>query len=343
MKKVLMIQTGGTIAMQAKKEGISLDPERWSEQLYKQIPLLQDIAEIDVEPLLFEDSSDLHPADWDKLIDSIECNYHQYDGFVVLHGTDTMAYTSSAVSFGIHQLGKPIIFTGSQVPLSRIRSDAQRNLVNSIEMATSDLHEVAICFNDHVFRANRSTKMSIGDFDAFSTPNYPELAEIGLEIDYHRKNWFDWTIKPKSGDIASTFTSFDKGFEGDIIVLTVHPGFRTELLDSIDLNPYDGVIIRAYGSGNFPIKKPYSWLRFIDKCTENQLITVITSQANHDSVNLSNYTSGSLASNSGALSSGDMTLEACITKLMWLLHHYSDKDLISKLFQENLKGEKSIS
>jgi len=182
MKKVLLIQTGGTIAMQAQKDGISLDPEKWSEQLYRQIPLLQDIASIDVEPLLFEDSSDLHPTDWNKLLASIETHYEQYDGFVVLHGTDTMAYTSSALSFSIQQLNKPIIFTGSQVPLSRIRSDAQRNLVNSIEIATSELHEVAICFNDHVFRANRATKMSIGDFDAFSTPNYPELAEIGLEI-----------------------------------------------------------------------------------------------------------------------------------------------------------------
>jgi len=339
MKKVLLIQTGGTIAMQAQKDGISLDPEKWSEHLYKQIPLLQDIASIDVEPLLFEDSSDLHPTDWNKLLASIETHYEQYDGFVVLHGTDTMAYTSSALSFSIQQLNKPIIFTGSQVPLSRIRSDAQRNLVNSIEIATSELHEVAICFNDHVFRANRATKMSIGDFDAFSTPNYPELAEIGLEIDYHKKNWLGWPSL--NHEHSATQTSFAQGFQGEILVLTIHPGFRPSLLDSVDLNLYDAVILRAYGSGNFPIKSDYSWLPFIEKCNELQIITVITSQANHDSVKLTNYSSGSIAATNGALSSGDMTLEACITKLMWLFYHYSDKEMIARLFQENLKGEKS--
>ncbi len=340
MKRVLLIQTGGTIAMQAQLDGVILDPDRWSDQLYKQIPSLGEIADIDVEPLLFEDSSDLHPHHWDSLLKLIEQKYSQYDGFVILHGTDTMAYTASALSFGIDGLDKPVILTGSQVPLSRIRSDAQRNLINSVEIATSDLPEVAICFNDHVYRGNRATKMSIGDFDAFATPNYPSLADIGLDIDFHKKNWL-----VTAPEFSTKGPRFRSGFSGNILVLTIHPGFQTNQLESIVLEHIDALIIRAYGSGNFPVKGDYSWIPFLHRCKDMDLITVITSQANHDAVNLKNYSAGRTALDFGVLSSGDMTLEASVTKMMWLIsaHQANDESnlQIAQGFQENLRGERS--
>ena len=340
MKKVLLIQTGGTIAMQAQLDGVVLDPDHWSDQLYKQTPTLNEIADIDVEPLFFEDSSDLHPYHWDLLLRLIQNKYNKYDGFVILHGTDTMAYTASALSFGIESLDKPIILTGSQVPLSRIRSDAQRNMINSVEIATSDLPEVAICFNDHVYRGNRATKMSIGDFDAFATPNYPTLADIDLNIDFHRNNW-----RSVAHGKSNKATSFYTGFSGNIFVLTIHPGFQTNQLESILLENIDALLIRAYGSGNFPIKDHYSWIPFLRRCKEKNIITVITSQANHDAVNLKNYAAGRIGLDLGVLSSADMTLEACVTKLMWLISAYQDNDesnlQIAQRFQENLRGERS--
>lgn len=183
MKKILLIQTGGTIAMNAKGDGVALDPEGWSQTLYSEIPELNEIAELSTCPLFFEDSSDLNPQHWVTLAGCIEEHYDTYDGFVILHGTDTMAWSASALSYSLQNLGKPVIFTGSQLPMSSIRSDARRNLVNAVELATKDITEVGICFNDALYRGCRSTKMSIGDFDAFGSPNYPPLADIGIEID----------------------------------------------------------------------------------------------------------------------------------------------------------------
>ena len=274
------------------------------------------------------------------MLSLIKLKYTQYDGFVILHGTDTMAYTASALSFGIDGLIKPVILTGSQVPLSRIRSDAQRNLINSVEIATSDLPEVAICFNDHVYRGNRATKMSIGDFDAFATPNYPSLADIGLDIDFHRKNWL-----VTAPEFSTKEPRFQTGFSGNILVLTIHPGFQTNQLESIALEHIDALIIRAYGSGNFPVKGEYSWIPFLERCKDMDLITVITSQANHDAVNLKNYAAGRTALDFGVLSSGDMTLEASVTKLMWLFSAHQDtvesKAQVAQKFQENIRGERS--
>lgn len=168
--------------MSAKGDGVELNPDAWSDTLVERVPQLGELAQIQTLPLFFEDSSDLNHTHWVQLAECINSHYDEFDGFVVLHGTDTMAYTTSALSYAFQNLGKPVIFTGSQVPLSSIRSDARRNLINSIEMATSNLQEVAICFNDHVYRGNRATKLSIGDFDAFGSPNLDPLATIGLEI-----------------------------------------------------------------------------------------------------------------------------------------------------------------
>lgn len=328
MKKILLIQTGGTIAMSAKGDGVELDPEAWANLLTEEIPELNELAELSTYPLFFEDSSDLNASHWINLARCIESNYALYDGFVVLHGTDTMAYTSSALSFAFKNLAKPVIFTGSQVPMSSIRSDARRNLINSIEMATLPLQEVAICFNDRVFRGNRATKLSIGDFDAFGSPNFKPLADIGLDIELH--------VSPKK--ILPPFES-KPAYVNDVLVLTVYPSLNLKIIDSLDLSKIKAIIVRTFGSGNFPTKGEFNLIPFFKKCEDNGVIVAIISQADYDSVDLKKYSAGKEALKVGAISSLDMTFEAALTKMMFLLAHYESINDIKELFQKSMCGE----
>ena len=328
MKKILLIQTGGTIAMNAQGAGVELDPERWSKVLYEEIPELNEIAEIVTFPLFFEDSSDLNATHWMKLAGCIEDKYPEFDGFVILHGTDTMAYSASALSFGLKNLGKPVIFTGSQLPMSTIRSDARRNLVNAIELATMDFKEVGICFNDALYRGNRSTKLSIGDFDAFGSPNCSPLADIGIQIEALVQDQFG----------SGSFENVAK-YSDEVFVLTAYPNLNPELLMDLKLEKVRAIILRAFGSGNFCVKGEKSLLPFLDKCREQDVIVAIVSQADYDSVDLTQYSAGRAALKHGAISGNDLTLEAAVTKLMFLLAHYDSKTDIEERFQQSLVGE----
>jgi L-asparaginase len=328
MKKILLIQTGGTIAMNAKGEGVELDPERWSKVLYNEIPELNEIAEIVTFPLFFEDSSDLNAWHWVKLTGCIEEKYNEFDGFVILHGTDTMAYSASALSFGLKNLDKPVIFTGSQLPMSTIRSDARRNMVNAIELATMDFKEVGICFNDALYRGNRATKLSIGDFAAFGSPNFSPLANIGIQIEALVREQFG------NGDFENVAKYSD-----EVFVLTAHPNLNPKLLMDLKLDNLRAVILRAFGSGNFCVKGEKSLLPFLDKCRKQDVIVSIVSQADYDSVDLTQYSAGRAALKHGAISGNDLTLEAAVTKLMFLLAHYESKTDIEERFQQSLAGE----
>lgn len=332
MKKILLIQTGGTISMEMDA-GTDDRPDtgRWSEAIYREIPELSKIAELHLDKLFYADSSDVNRDHWARIITCIQQGYEEYDGFVILHGTDTMAYTASALSFGLQHLGKPVIVTGSQVPMSNIRSDARRNLVNAIEMATFPLNEVAICFNDFIYRGNRATKMSIGDFDAFASPNFPALAEIGLSIEFN--------IQAPDDDLPlEVFTCFDDG----VFLLKVFPNLSPGLLEKLDLSSIRALVVEAFGSGNFPVHGDRSLVPFLEKCIEHDIIIVITSQAAYDAVDLTKYESGRTAERLGALSAGDMTTEAALTKMMYLLGNYSDDDRIKKRFVTNIAGEISV-
>lgn len=314
--------------MNAKGAGVELDPDSWSKVLYKEIPELSEIAEVTTFPLFFEDSSDLTASHWIQLAGCIEEKYDSFDGFVILHGTDTMAYSASALSFGLQNLDKPVIFTGSQLPMSTIRSDARRNLVNAIELATMNFREVGICFNDALYRGNRATKLSIGDFDAFGSPNFSPLADIGIQIETRVSAKFG------SGKLDNRAEYSD-----EVFVITAHPNLNPELLDGLNLNKIRAVILRAFGSGNFCIKGKNSLLPFLDKCRENDVVVAIVSQADYDSVDLMQYTAGRAALKHGAIGGNDMTLEAALTKLMFLLAHYDSKTDIEELFQKSIVGE----
>jgi L-asparaginase len=330
MKKILLLQTGGTIAMHFDRRREQLDPDRWSEVLYREMPELSKIADIEVQSIFFEDSSDLSPKEWTKLAERIENEKNNYSGFVILHGTDTMAYTASALSFALPDIDKPVILTGSQVPMSRIRSDAKRNLVNSIELATLPVPEVAICFNDHLYRGNRTTKMSIGDFDAFASPNYPPLAEIGIHIELSENIR---TIKKKN-------QGFHPAFSDRVFVLKIYPGLNPRLLDSIQLEDVGAVILEAFGTGNIPVQDKYNLIPFIERCRMQDCHVLVTSQAAYDAVDLSLYKSGRELDKLGALSAGEMTMEATLTKTMNLLAmNLSERDF-SIRFCSSTAGER---
>ena len=331
MKDILLLQTGGTIAMQLNSNGPELQPEKWSSQLHQEIPELLKLANLDVEKIFFEDSSDINRHHWKLLAEYIYERYDSYDGFVILHGTDTMAYTASALSFALKNIHKPVIFTGSQVPLSNIRSDARRNLVNAVELATHPLREVAICFNDHLYRGNRSTKMSIGDFDAFASPNFPLLAEIGLEI-----KWF-----LQDDDAGSKLPEYNPVFDDALHVIKLHPNLHPKQLNYLNTGQTKAVILEAFGSGNMPMKGEYNLMPFIKTCREKNCHVIITSQAAYDSVDLNQYASGKEALKLGALSAGEMTMEATITKTMHLLGQNLADDEFSSQFMANICGERS--
>lgn len=330
MKKIQLIQTGGTIAMHSAEGRPELDLQKFTSLLHREIPELSEIADLDTEQIFFEDSSDITPVHWQKLSRHIQKYYNQYDGFVILHGTDTMAFTASALSFSLLNTNKPIIFTGSQVPMSNIRSDAHRNVINAVELATHPIHDISICFNDTLYRGNRATKMSIGDFDAFASPNYPVLAEIGIEIDLKKQY-----SKP-SDDLQC-----NPVFNDAIHVIKLFPGLNPNMLQWIDLTHTKAVIIEAFGSGNFSIEGDYNLLPFMEACKSKACQVIITSQAAYDSVDLNQYKSGCAAKEIGVLSAGDMTMEATITKTMYLLGCGLAEEVFKLQFEQNLAGERS--
>ena len=332
MKNIYILQTGGTIMMEPALEGSHVEDAFNLNELLEEIPEISKIAQIHTHNLFFEDSSNVYSHHWKQIIESVRTLYDHADGFVVLHGTDTMAYTASAVSFALQGLGKPVIFTGSQVPLKNIRSDARRNLINAIEMATHDIPETAICFNDHLYRGNRSTKISIGDFDAFQSPNFPHLAEIGVRIQLSDKIL---SRQPESQP------EFFTDFRDRVHLIKLYPGFNPQNLTISDNPGIEALVVEAYGTGNFPVKGPYNLLPFLQRCTENGKIVVITSQAVHDAVALNTYEGGRRALDLGVISGGDMTSEACLTKLTYLLGKYPDREEIRQKFLKSLCGERS--
>lgn len=333
MKRILILHTGGTIAMQLhdnQKDSASSPISFNLDFFNEQVPGLREIADLESITLSLEDSSNMVPDMWVKLANAIEVRYDTFDGFVVLHGTDTMAYTASALSFAFENLSKPVVFTGSQVPLSNRRTDARRNLINSVELATLNLPEVCICFNDRVYRGNRATKISIGDFDAFASPNHPVLAEFGLKLEIRSR------YRPGTG----TFRN-NARFDPRIRLLKLYPGMDFDRVLPADSTEARALIIEAFGSGNLPAGKNHTLLAGIQRYLSNDGIVVITSQAVYDEVDLEKYEGGRQARKMGAMSAGDMTTEACVSKMMYLLAHHNDKHVIRDLFRENHAGERT--
>ncbi len=337
--KVLLIYTGGTIGMNRNPLTGALEPFDF-EHLLQHVPeLTQFDTRIDTyqfNPPI--DSSDMSPLMWTDLSHCIADRYDDYDGFVVLHGTDTMAYTASALSFMLENLTKPVIITGSQLPIGQLRTDGKENLITSIEIAAAkdaDGHamvpEVGIYFNSHLLRGNRTTKQSADEFNAFESFNYPHLVDAGVNITYHRQR----ILQP---DFNRPMTPHFR-LDNNVIIFSLFPGIREDLIRHIIHTPnLKAIVMRTFGSGNAP-QSPWL-LKALKEGTAAGKVIVNISQCMQGQVEMSRYGSGYHLQEAGVISGFDGTVESAVTKLMFLQsHHPDDPATVRQLMQQSIRGE----
>jgi L-asparaginase len=330
MQKVLWLATGGTIAMKKNPHSGALEPAQSAQDLLELVPELQKIAQIDLINVANIDSTNIQARHWISLVEHIEAQYDRYDGFVITHGTDTMAFSASALSFMIQDLGKPIVFTGAQLPLTDPITDARQNLTQSFRFATENIGEVVICFGSKLLRGNRSQKKSEFSFKAFASLNVPCLGEMGLrpKIREHCQSR-DNTKKPR----------FIKTLEEKVFVLHLFPGIDPQIIDTLSQSGIRGIVINAFGAGNIPNHAARSFTPAIQKAIRNGVTIVVTSQCDFGAAEMFLYETGFEAHKNASVSGGDMTVEAALTKLMMVLSHTKNPQEIKTILQTNLAGE----
>ncbi|ARD22439.1 L-asparaginase 1 [Shewanella japonica] len=330
-RSIYVAYTGGTIGMRKTDNGfapvagfltdcVKSMPEFYHEEM-------PDFVINEYSPLI--DSSNMAPTDWQLIANDIKANYDKYDGFVILHGTDTMAYTASALSFMLQGLSKPVIVTGSQIPLAQLRSDGQTNLLNSLYIAANyPVAEVCLFFNNKLFRGNRSTKAHADGFDAFASPNFPILLEAGIKINL------------RAGKISEPTTQALDVIEispQPVGVITLYPGISTEIFNNILMQPVKALILLTFGVGNAP--QDNALLDTLKQADERGIVIVNLTQCFQGKVNMGGYATGNALAQAGVISGADMTIEAALAKLHYLL----SKDLTSAevkfAMKQNLLGE----
>lgn len=330
-KSIYVAYTGGTIGMQRSDQGFIPVSGHLQQQLANMPEFhraeMPDFTIHEYQPLI--DSSDMTPLDWQSIADDIRKNYDQYDGFVILHGTDTMAFTASALSFMLENLAKPVIVTGSQIPLEQLRSDGQHNLLNALFVAANyPINEVALFFNNTLFRGNRTTKAHADGFNAFASPNLAPLLEAGIHI--RRLN----TPPAPTGDgelIVHPITPQPIG------VVTIYPGISSDVVSNFLLQPVKALILRSYGVGNAP-QNP-AFLKELKEASARGIVVVNLTQCMSGKVNMGGYATGNALALAGVISGYDLTVEATLTKLHFLLSQNLSSDEVRRLMQLNLRGE----
>ncbi|HDJ22885.1 MAG TPA: asparaginase [Candidatus Aminicenantes bacterium] len=331
--RILLLFCGGTIVMEEKEDGSLNVPEDRSSAikiLTNIEPKLSSLAVYDIEFIANMDSTNLRPPDWDKMLFAIKKNYKDYDGFVITHGTDTLAYTAAALNLALRHLGKPVVLTGSQIPGNKIESDARRNLINAFRLATMDVAGVFVVFDERIIQGGRVTKASESKLDSFQSVNGEDAGEISLEL--RLKDW----VKRRNSQPHDV--EIIPGFEPDIFVYTLTPGCDSSNLEFLLQNEkIKGLVLKAYGPGNIP----FGFEGFFQKAKEKGIPVVVTSQCLHGRTLMHLYEVGRRALGLGAIEGYDQSLETLAVKLMWALRNNPQE--IKKIIQTNFTGELKLS
>ncbi len=331
-RRVYIANTGGTIGMQRSPDGycpargfLAQQMAAMPEFSHQEMPLYT-IAE---GPRLL-DSANMTPQDWERIGADILAHYPEYDGFVVIHGTDTMAYSAAALSYMFEHLGKPIVFTGSQIPLIEIRSDARENLITSMLVAAHEpVPEVCIFFGGRLLRGNRATKVSAFGFRAFDSPNYPPLGAAGVHLEIERR-----LLLPLP---TATKVSFRTAGDAQVADIRVFPGITAATLNRFLEPPLQGAVLHTYGVGNAP-QSP-DLLAALRAATERGVVLINCTQCLEGSVDMTGYATGRALQDAGVISGYDMTPEAALTKLYFLLSQNLARETVLQQLQTSLRGE----
>lgn len=339
MKKrtVLLMYTGGTIGMVKDLETGTLVPFNFDDLLNK----IPELAQLNCNIATYTfykplDSSNIQPSDWVQLAEKIEKEYDKYDGFVILHGSDTMAYTASALSFLLENTHKAVVFTGSQLPISDMRTDAKENLITAIQIAsdynadgTAVVKEVSLYFEYKLYRGNRTSKVNSDHFEAFASLNFPPLAESGVLLNYNKHLFF----RPKEKKLK-----VHNKLNSNVAILKLFPGISEDVIQAIvNIKDLKGLLIETYGSGNAPSQEWF--VKSIEKAIQKGITVVNITQCSTGTVNHSLYEVGLQMRKVGVVGGKDMTTEAALTKLMFILAHEEYKQQPKKWMRKNLRGE----